>query len=551
MNKLTGSDALINSLAHEGVEVIYGVPGEHLMGVLDSVHKQPGMRWITARQEQTAAYMAYGYARTTGKVGVALVVPGPGALNASAAIGTAYATSTPVLLISGQINTTALGKGSGALHEVVGQADVFRPITKWAHCARQVKDIPWMVRKAMFELKSGRPRPVEIEIPRDILAVEDQVDIGQAPESAPVIMPDEDQIEQAATLLAGAANPVIWAGGGVLCSGATDALTRVAEKLNAPVITTPEGKGAIRGDHRLDLGVSYCGYGPDSTLYQADIILAVGSRLLSPAMDSISSSLSQKLIHIDVDSTEIGRNYASRLGIVSDARAALELLNQVLPAKSQSTWKSEELAKIRDDIRTRLEEVAPLQLSLIRTIREELNADDIFIPGVENVAHWGHLTYPVLQPHTYLNTGYFATLGFAFPTALGAKVGNPDKRVVVTCGDGGFMYCLTDLATAVQEKINIVAIVFQNNAYGASLHDQHVRFESRIFGTQLQNPDFANIAREFGAEGIKLSNPDELRNALRTALEADRDVPTVIEVPLPVMLPPFQEIPKTSRKDIK
>jgi len=546
MNKLTGSDALISSLANEGVEVIFGLPGEHVMYMVDSLSKQPGIRWITVRQEQTAAYMAYGYARTTGKVGVALVVPGPGALNASAAIGTAYATSTPVLLISGQINSTGMGKGSGLLHEVVRMEDVFRPITKWAHCARQVKDIPWMVRKAMFELKTSRSRPVEIEVPRDILPAEDQVDIGKALLSIPVVMPDEDQIAQAASLLADAENPVIWAGGGVLCSDATDALTLVAEKLNAPVITTAEGKGAIRGDHRLDLGVCYAGYGPDSALLQADIILAVGSRLLSPAMDSISSSLSRKLIHIDVDSAEMGRNYTSRLGIVSDARAALELLNEVLPAKSQSTWKPEELDKIKGDVMEHLKGLAPLQLSLMHTIREELKADDIFIPGVENVAHWGHLTYPVLQPHTYLNTGYFATLGFAFPTALGAKVGNPDKRVVVTSGDGGFMYCLTDLATAVQEKINIIVIVFVNNAYGASLHDQNVRFGGRVFGTELQNPNFANIAGEFGAEGIKLSNPDELGNALRTALEADRDVPTVIEVPLPVMLAPFQEIPKTS-----
>jgi acetolactate synthase-1/2/3 large subunit len=539
MNKLTGSDALISSLANEGVEVIFGVPGEHLMGVLDSVYKQQGIRWITARQEQTAAYMAFGYARTTGKVGVAIVVPGPGALNATAALGTAYATSTPVLLISGQIGTDDLDKGSGALHEVVDQIEVFRSITKWRHCTRQVKEIPWAVRQAMLEAESGRQRPVAIEVPRDLLPAEDKVDIGKTPEAAPLVKPDKDQIDQAASLLASAKKPVIWAGGGVLCSDATEALTLVAEKLNAPVITTAEGKGAIRGDHPLFLGASYCGYGPDSTLPQADIILAVGSRLFSAAMDPISPSLSQKLIHIDVDSTEIGRNHAARLGIVGDARVTLELLLEALPAKNKSTWKMEELDKIRDDVRAQLEGVAPLQLSLIRTIREELKADDIYIPGVTNVSHWGELSYPVLQPRTYLNSGYFATLGYAFPTALGAKVGNPDKHVVVTTGDGGFMYCLTDLATAVQEKINIVVIVFVDNAFGASLHDQHLRFGSRVIGTQLQNPDFADIARGFGAEGIKLTKPDELGNALRTALDLDRDVPTVIEVPLPTLLAPF------------
>ena len=538
MSKLTGSDVLIGSLAREGVEVIFGLPGEQVMEMLDSVYKQKGMRWISVRQEQTAAYMAFGYARTTGKVGVALVVPGPGALNATAAIGTAYATSTPVLLVSGQVGTNDLDKERGATHEVAGQIEVFRPLTKWCYCTRQVKEIPWAVRKAMCELKSGRQRPVELEVPRDLLQAIEQVDLNKAPESVPVVTPEKGQIDDAANLLANAKKPVIWAGGGVLSSDATRALTLVAEKLNAPVITTPEGKGAIPGDHPLLLGVFYSGYGPVSwTFPQADIILAIGSRLYSTPRAPISFREDQKLIHIDVDSAEIGRNHATHLGIVSDARAALELLLEALPEKSKSTWKSEELNKIKDNVRMQLEGVAPLQLSLIRTIREELKADDILIPGVNNVAYWGHLSYPVLQPRTYLNSSYFATLGYAFPTALGAKVGNPDKRVVALCGDGGFMYGLTDLATAVQEKINVVAIVFVDKAFGASLRDQHLRFESRVIGTQLQNPDFAYIARGFGAEGVKLTNPEELGSALRTAL--DRDVPTVIEVPLPTMQTPF------------
>ncbi len=538
MSKLTGSDVLIGSLAREGVEVIFGLPGEQVMEMLDSVYKQKGMRWISARQEQTAAYMAFGYARTTGKVGVALVVPGPGALNATAAVGTAYATSTPVLLVSGQVATNELNKERGATHEVAGQIEAFRPLTKWCYCVRQVKEIPWAVQKAMCELKSGRQRPVELEVPRDLLQAIEQVDLSKAPESVSLATPEKGQIDDAANLLANAKKPIIWAGGGVLSSDATRALTLVAEKLNAPVITTPEGKGAIPGDHPLHLGVFYSGYGPVPwTLPQADTILAIGSRLYSTPRAPISFREDQKLIHIDVDSAEIGRNHATHLGVVSDARAALELLLEALPEKNKSTWKTEELNKIKDNVRMQLEGVAPLQLSLIRTIREELKADDILIPGVENVAYWGHLSYPVLRPRTYLNSSYFATLGYAFPTALGAKVGNPDKRVVALCGDGGFMYCLTDLATAVQEKINVVAIVFVDNAFGASLRDQHLRFESRVIGTQLQNPDFANIARGFGAEGVKLTNPEELGSALRTAL--DRDMPTVIEVPLPTMQTPF------------
>ena len=529
---------LIKSLASEGVDVVFGLPGEQIMEMLDSVARQEGMRWISVRQEQTAAYMAFGYARTTGKIGVALVVPGPGVLNTAAAIGTAYATSTPVLLISGQVGTNDLDKERGATHEVARQMEVFRPLTKWCYCVRQVNEIPWAVRKAMCELRSGRQRPAEIEIPRDMLQASGQMDDNKAPEAVSVAKPEKGQIDNAANLLANAKKPVIWAGGGVISSDATGELTLVAEKLNAPVITTPEGKGAIPGDHPLLLGVFYSGYGPVPwTFPQADVILAVGSRLYSTPKAPISFREDQKLIHINVDSAEIGRNHATHLGIVSDARNALELLLEALPEKSKSTWKSEDVAEIQGKARKQLEDVAPLQLSLVRIIREELKADDILIPGVSNVPYWGHLSYPVLKPRTYLNSSYFATLGYAFPTALGAKVGNPDKRVVSLCGDGGFMYCLSDLATAVQEKINIVAIVFVDNAYGASLRDQHLRFESRIIGTQLKNPDFASIARAFGAEGVKLTSPEELKGALRTAL--DKDVTTVIEVPLPTMQTPF------------
>ena len=538
MSELTGSDMLIKSLASEGVDVVFGLPGEQIMEMLDSVARQEGMRWISVRQEQTAAYMAFGYARTTGKIGVALVVPGPGVLNTAAAIGTAYATSTPVLLISGQVGTNDLDKERGATHEVARQMEVFRPLTKWCYCVRQVNEIPWAVRKAMCELRSGRQRPAEIEIPRDMLQASGQMDDNKAPEAVSVAKPEKGQIDNAANLLANAKKPVIWAGGGVISSDATGELTLVAEKLNAPVITTPEGKGAIPGDHPLLLGVFYSGYGPVPwTFPQADVILAVGSRLYSTPKAPISFREDQKLIHINVDSAEIGRNHATHLGIVSDARNALGLLLEALPEKSKSIWKAEEVAEIQGKARKQLEDVAPLQLSLVRAIREELKADDILIPGVSNVPYWGHLSYPVLKPRTYLNSSYFATLGYAFPTALGAKVGNPDKRVVSLCGDGGFMYCLSDLATAVQEKINIVAIVFVDNAYGASLRDQHLRFESRIIGTQLKNPDFASIARAFGAEGVKLTSPEELKGALRTAL--DKDVTTVIEVPLPTMQTPF------------
>jgi len=534
---MKGADALINSLVGEGVEIIFGLPGVQVMEALDAVYKQPKIRWLSVRHEQTAAYMAFGYARTTGKIGVALVVPGPGALNATAAIGTAYATSTPVLLISGQIESYNLGQQRGAVHEIAGQKDVFKPITKWCYCVTSVAEIPEAVQTAMYHLRTGRARPVELEIPWDVMQNSDSVNMLE-PKQVAVAEPESSKIEAAAQALSDAQRPVIWAGGGVILSNASKELTLIAERLNAPVITTHQGKGAIPETHPLSLGVYYYGHGPAKrTIPQADVVLGVGSRLFFGANAPISFSNGKKIIQIDADPDEVGRNHKLHVGIASDARPALNSLLDALPSQSQSAWQPEDLEKIKAETARELNDIAPLQLSIIRTIRSQLNNDDILVPGITNIGYWSFLSYPVLAPRTFTTTSYFATLGYAFPTALGVKIGNPQKRVVTICGDGGFMYALPELATAVQEKINVVALVFTDKAFGASLHDQQHRFESRVIGTRFENPDFASIAEAFGARGIKLSGPEELGKALKKALREDR--PVVIEIPVPTMAAPF------------
>ena len=537
MPAMNGAEALITSLAREGVEVIFGLPGVQVMEALDALYRQPKIRWVSVRHEQTAAYMAFGYARTTGKIGVALVVPGPGALNTTAAIGTAYATSTPVLLASGQVESHNLGRKRGALHEISEQRDIFAPLTKWCHCATRVEEIPEAVQTAMYHLRTGRPRPVELEILWDVMQNSASVDML---EPKPVVMaaPEPAQISAAAQALSNARRPLIWAGGGAISSDAARELTSIAECLNAPVITTPEGKGAISERHPLSLGAYYYGHGPAiRTVPQADVVLAVGSRLHFPINSPVSLNNCKKLIQIDIDADEVGRNWPVHVGIVSDARTALRSLLEALPEKSKSTWSPEELEEIKAETARELKEVAPLQLEIVRTIRSELNDDDIVIPGITNIGYWSLLSYPVITPHTYCTTSYFATLGYAFPTALGAQIGNPDKRVVAICGDGGFMYALPDLATAVQEGINVITLVFTDQAFGASLYDQQRRFQSRIIGTRFQNPDFASIAEAFGARGMKLSGPEELSQGLKTALRENR--PTVIEIPVPTMATPF------------
>ncbi|MCI0781430.1 MAG: thiamine pyrophosphate-binding protein [Chloroflexi bacterium] len=536
---MSGSQALVGSLAREGVEVVFALPGVQIMDAFDAFFHEPSIRLVLVRHEQSAAYMADGYARTTGRPGVALVVPGPGALNATAALGTAYATSSPVLLVCGQIESYNLGKNRGALHEIGEQLDIFKHLTKWCDRATQVEEIPGMVHKAIEHLSTGRPRPVEIEIPWDVLPATADTDLPEVEVFAKQA-PEPSQIRDAARLLSQAERPLIWAGGGAREADLSQELLELARALNAPVITTPEGKGAIPEDDPHSLGAFYYGHGPGYlALPQADVILAVGSRLhMSPSVPW-SFQPHQKLIQIDADPEEVGRNFPLAVGITADGRLGLQgLLNELGGSIHASRWTNAEMTSIRQQTDSEIKEMAPLQVEIIETIRRELDDDAIMVAGTTDIGYWSHLAYPVLKPRSYLTPSYFATLGYAFPTALGAKVGNPNRQVVATIGDGGFHYAASELSTAVQEGINLVTLVFNNGMLGASYNDQQSRYGGRTIGTELHNPDFAQLAEVYGALGIKLGSREELGDALRSALKAQR--PVVIEIPMPAPKPPFQ-----------
>ena len=538
MATMTGAEALVRSLAREGVEVIFGLPGVQIMEVLDVLHDQPGIRLVTVRHEQAAAYMADGYARSTGKVGVAMVVPGPGALNASAAVATAYSCSSPVLLISGQMETYHLGKRRGALHEIDDQLDVFRPITKWCARVLEPSEIPGTVHEAMKHLTTGRPRPVELEIPWDVLPTSGNGDLSEA-EVFPRQEPDASKIKETAELLSNARRPLIWAGGGTIAADASREVLELAKTINAPVITTHQAKGIIPEDNPMSLGVFYYGHGPGHlAMPQADVILAVGSRLQLAPNVPWAFQPHQKLIHIDADPDVLGKDIPAQIAINADARLGLRALLMELGGAPASEWRASELASIGRSTYREIKEMAPLQVSILETLRKELDDDAIVVGGITDVGYWSYLALPVLRPRSYLSSSYFATLGFAFPTAMGAKVAHPERQVVAICGDGGFMYGIPDLATAVQHNIGLVTLVFNNDAFGASLSEQRDARGGRVYGTELHNPDFARLAESFGATGVRLSSPDELGGALRSALRSEG--PVVIEVPMPVLVPPFQ-----------
>jgi acetolactate synthase-1/2/3 large subunit len=542
MPRMTGGKAVVESLKREGVEVVFGVPGVQIMHIFDAFYGEPGIRLITVRHEQTTVYMADGYARVKGKPGVGLVVPGPGVQNASAALGTAYACSSPVLLLAGQVESHNLGQEKGALHEINDQLDVIRPITKWRQRVMHVEEIPEAIHESMHQMRTGRPRPTEVEIPWDVLGAAAEVTFPPS-EEYPRLKPNREEVRRAVDLLVAARKPLFWAGGGVILSAASPPLLELAEALGAMVATTPEGKGAIPEDHPFSLGGGYYGFGAVRwATPQADVVLAAGTRFTNQMSPGTALRDPQKLIHLDVDPSVIGKNFPAEVALVADAREGLQALLAEIRGRKLSRapgerWPQPERDEMREKHRRWLLEKAPLQGDIVALLRKELSDEAILISGITNIGYWCHLAYPVRRPRTYLTPSYFATLGYSFPTALGAKVAAPDKPVVCVAGDGGFMYACGELATAMRYGINLITLVFTDQAFGSTKSDQRINFQGRVVGTELQNPDFAKLAELFGVKGMK-AEPERLGSALREALRANR--PVVIEVPIPTLTPPFQ-----------
>ena len=532
MPRMTGGQALVRSLHREGVRVIFGLPGVQFYHALDPLYDEPDIRFVTTRHEQATTYMADGYARAGGAVGTALVVPGPGLLNASAGIGTAYAASSPVLVVSGQVERDLIGVDRGVLHEVNDQLDAIKPITKWARRILDPREVPEVVHEAFYQLNTGRPRPVEIEIPPETLAEEAEIELA---EPGGYIRPaaNTESIKKAVKEIAAAKAPIIWAGGGAVSSGSSEALLRVAEHLQAPVISTPEGKGAISDEHHLSIGAHQLRNDPLSALLEdCDLVLAVGSRLATVGLLN-----GQRIVQIDVDPEEIGRNHENTLGLVGDARKTLEelygLLSSAVPAREDRRTEMDEIRARRAEGMVRVEP----QAAFVEAVRAAMPEDGILVPGMTQVGYYSRTNFQTYYPGTFLTSSYFGNLGYAYPVALGAKVARPDRAVVALSGDGGFLFNSQELSTAVKHGINAVVVVFDDGAFGNVLRDQKNQFGGRTVGAELHNPDFVKLAQAYGAEGVRADGPDELEAALRDALALD--TPTLIHVPVGPMPMPF------------
>lgn len=531
---MTGGQVLVTSLLNEGIDTIFGLPGVQLDGAFDALYANSDrIRVVHTRHEQATAYMADGYARSTGRIGTCLVVPGPGLLNAAAGLSTAYACNSPVLCITGQIQSDLIEFGRGMLHEIPNQLTMIRSVTKHAARATTPGEVPALVRDALTALWQGRVRPVEIEVPPDTLLASDEVTLLPAAPERPRSAGDPDLIEAAAKLLGGSEKPLICAGGGILNSGAWDELLALAELLQAPVLVTNNAKGSISDHHYLAQQIAA---GPE-LVRDADVILAVGTRFVDPSTGKWKIGPDRTVIQLDVDPEEVGRNYRPTVGIVADAKAGLAALVERVGAYSgRRPSREAELSALKQGIRAKVESVLP-QADLAGAIRAALPDDGIFVSEMTQIGYWSNMAFPVYKPRTYITPGYQGTLGYGFPTSLGVKVGNPDVPVISVNGDGGFGFALNELSTMVRHGINTIVVVFNDNAYGNVRRIQQDQFGGRLIASDLLNPDLVKLAEAFGVTGRRAETAPALRTSIEEAIKADE--PTLIEVPVGVMPNPW------------
>jgi acetolactate synthase I/II/III large subunit len=542
MPHMSGGDAVVRSLLAHGITSIYCLPGiqnDHLFNAMFDVGA--ALQVVHTRHEQGAAYMALGAALATGKPAVYSVVPGPGFLNSTAALATAYSTDAPVLALLGQIPSKFIGRGHGMLHEIPDQLGMLGNLTKWAERIEKPQDGPAKVAKAFRQLASGRPRPVGLEIAPDILQARAEIDLAApfAPEPPPAL--DEDLIERAAKLLEKAERPLIFVGGGA--HDAAEEVRALAERLGAPVATYRRGKGVMDDRHPLAQVLT----GGHALWASADVVLAVGTRLQWPtAVWGTDDKMT--IIKVDIDADEMDRVHTPQIGLVGAAARVLARLNEHL--RHLTAQRPDRVAAsraVKESIAKKLAVLEP-QGAYIRAIRDAMPDNGVLIDELTQVSYAARLLYEARHPRSFITSGYQGTLGWGFATGLGAKHALGDVPVVSINGDGGFMFTVQELATAVRHRIALVTVVFDDAAYGNVRRMQQEVHGNRVIGTDLANPDFVKLGKSFGVASYRAASPDALRGALEKALA--RNEPALIAVPIgDTPAPwPFIELPRVRGK---
>tara|TARA_Y100001934_G_scaffold278240_1_gene378981 strand:- start:828 stop:2507 length:1680 start_codon:yes stop_codon:yes gene_type:complete len=520
---MSGGEAMVAALLERGVDTVFGIPGIQLDPLFDAFYaKRNQVRMVHTRHEQGAAFMAMGYAQASGRTGVFAVVPGPGLLNAAAAVSTAVAANTPVLGITGQIPSYQIGLNYGMAHELADQLAMSRGIVGFAERARHPQEVPKMIDDAFSFMHGGRNKPAIIEMAPDHYKAEAPVTLPPVSPVPSAPSPDPAKVAAMAERLAAARNPAIFVGGGVF--GAEAELLALAERLGAPVAFSPSALGAIPDDHELALDL----LSAQEIWDDIDVALVVGTRFIAPAL-AWGRAGEIEVLRIDIDPEQIVKPRAANVSLVTSAAAGMSAVLAAMPAGQPAGGLVAKAQTARRNMRAKLDELGELP-AFSDAMRRVLPRDAILSTDVTQLAYFTRFGFPVYEPRTWLGPGYQATLGYGYPAALGAKLALPERKVVAICGDGGFMFTSQELATAVHHNIPVVCVVVDNSAYGNVKTIQAQSFGGRHIAVDLSNPDFVAMAHSFGMEAERAETPAQFEDVLARFVALEK--PSLIHVPM-------------------
>ena len=514
MSKSCG-EALMHLLESYGVTTVFGIPGEHTLELYRGIEKS-NVRAVTPRNEQGASFMADGYARVTGNPGVCTLITGPGVTNAATGIGQAYADSIPMLVISSANDSPSLGKGWGRLHETTDLCAITRPITAFSAMVHDPAEVPELIAQAFTVFHSRRPRPVHIAIPLDIMEM--PVNDDWQPCQIPTLpIPGAEAIAGAAQLLADSAQSVIMVGGGA--QHASPEVTQLAERLNIAVIASNAGKGIVADSNPLSLGGGVISPAIQDYLAQAEVILAIGTELAEADSFIYDLPVNGKVIRIDIDPERFSDAFPATIAIHGDSRSACEQLLAALAGydiKSATADVATQLEQVRARQNADYTDVERQHIRVLDTLRDELPDDAVIMGDITQLVYTGTAAMKTQLPRTWFYPAGFGTLGCALPGAIGARLANPDRTVVALVGDGGFMFTVNELATAVEEKLSIPVIIWHNHSY-AMIRDGMLKRGIPKIGVDPKAPDFIKLADAFGCPGVKVDSEAGFRQALNDA----------------------------------
>ncbi len=528
MARMTGGEAIVDGLLRHGIDTVFGLPGVQVYGLFDAFARNANrLRLINARHEQTTAYMALGYACATGRPAAYAVVPGPGVLNTTAALATAWGLNAPILCLTGEVPSFMIGRRRGQLHELPDQLATLRTLLKWADRIEHPTQAPYLLARAFQEMLSGRQGPVALEMPWDQFPATADVTPQDPFPLLPAPAPDSEKLQALAKLIDAAKAPMIWVGGGAIDAAAE--IRALAERIGAPVVSFRSGRGIVDDRHPLGMTVASA-----YRVWKAtDLLIGFGSRMDTPVSRWGGLPEGCKVARIDIDPAEM-RRLKVNVGIVADSRDAARALGKMVAAKTNPE-RASTIARAKAEIAAAIQKVQP-QMSYLDAIREVLPENGILCDEMTQVGYVSWFGFPIHSPRTLITSGFSGTLGAGFPMALGVKVAHPDRPVVSVTGDGGFLFGGSELATAALHGINLVTIVFNNSSYGNVLRDQRHMFDGRDAGSKLHNPDFVAYAKSFGVRAWRAEDAKALKIVLKEALAAN--APTLIEVPTDITKEP-------------